>query len=146
MTRYQQRRYAEQLKTATHRPDMEKEAGSAFAHYIRTDRSGARPIPPELMDRWIDQGWIAEVAMPARPQPPDPIPATVLDPFSGAGTTGLVAQRLGRSYIGLELNPKYAEMSRQRIHDDRYTKEEIAGIANGQTSMFDTDAVIGAPV
>jgi hypothetical protein len=45
-------------------------------------------------------------------------PSTVLDPFSGAGTTGLVALRRGRSYIGLELNPEYAELSRRRINDD----------------------------
>lgn len=43
---------------------------------------------------------------------------TVLDPFSGAGTTGMVALRLGRSYIGIELNPEYAEMSRKRIDSD----------------------------
>ena len=45
----------------------------------------------------------------------EPIPQTVLDPFSGAGTTGLVAMRLGRSYTGIELNPEYAVMSRKRI-------------------------------
>jgi len=43
---------------------------------------------------------------------------TVLDPFNGAGTTGLVALRHGRSYVGIELNPTYAEMARQRIRDD----------------------------
>ena len=43
---------------------------------------------------------------------------TVLDPFSGSGTTGMVALRHDRSYIGLELNPEYAEMSRNRIRDD----------------------------
>ena len=41
--------------------------------------------------------------------------ATVLDPFSGASTTGLVATQLGRDYIGVELNPDYVEMSRLRI-------------------------------
>ena len=39
----------------------------------------------------------------------------VLDPFSGSGTTGLVASMLGMNYIGIELNPEYAEMSRNRI-------------------------------
>ncbi len=39
----------------------------------------------------------------------------VLDPFSGAGTTGVVAGKLGRNYIGIELNPEYVEMSRKRI-------------------------------
>lgn len=42
----------------------------------------------------------------------------VLDPFAGAGTTGLVALRRNRSFVGYELNPEYAEMARQRIRDD----------------------------
>jgi tRNA/tmRNA/rRNA uracil-C5-methylase (TrmA/RlmC/RlmD family) len=49
--------------------------------------------------------------------PAPPVPQTVLDPFSGAGTTGLVAARFDRNYIGIELNPEYAEMSRKRIAD-----------------------------
>lgn len=48
-----------------------------------------------------------------------PVPCTVLDPFNGAGTTGLVAQRLGRRYIGIELNPAYVAMTRSRLHKDR---------------------------
>ena len=43
---------------------------------------------------------------------------TVLDPFSGAGTTGVEAIALGRSFIGIELNPEYAEMARARIDSD----------------------------
>jgi len=43
---------------------------------------------------------------------------TVLDPFGGAGTTGLVADRLGRSATMIELNPEYAEMARRRIAND----------------------------
>ena len=43
---------------------------------------------------------------------------TVLDPFGGAGTTGLVADRLKRDAILIELNPEYAEMARRRIKDD----------------------------
>jgi DNA modification methylase len=45
----------------------------------------------------------------------DPQPCTVLDCFSGAGTTALVAAKLGRDAIGIELNPAYVEMSRKRI-------------------------------
>jgi DNA modification methylase len=44
-----------------------------------------------------------------------PVPCLVLDPFSGAGTTGLVAAQHGRRYRGIELNPEYLEMSRRRI-------------------------------
>ena len=40
---------------------------------------------------------------------------TVLDPFFGAGTTGLVAQRHGRQWIGCELNPEYAALAQTRI-------------------------------
>jgi DNA modification methylase len=43
---------------------------------------------------------------------------TVLDPFSGSGTTGVVALRNGRNYLGCELNPDYAELSRKRISED----------------------------
>jgi DNA modification methylase len=43
---------------------------------------------------------------------------TVLDPFGGAGTTGLVADRLGRNAILIELNPEYAAMAERRIHND----------------------------
>jgi DNA modification methylase len=39
----------------------------------------------------------------------------VLDPFSGTGTTGVVALRNNRRYIGIDLNPAYIEMSRKRL-------------------------------
>ncbi len=39
----------------------------------------------------------------------------ILDPFSGSGTTGVVARKLGRDYIGVELSPEYAELSKKRI-------------------------------
>lgn len=42
----------------------------------------------------------------------------VLDPFFGAGTTGLVADRHGRDCIGIELNPEYAEIARRRVSKD----------------------------
>jgi hypothetical protein len=51
------------------------------------------------------------------------VPGTVLDPFSGAGTTGVVCRDLGLNYIGIELNPEYAEMSRERIADPMYEKK-----------------------
>ena len=44
---------------------------------------------------------------------------TLLDPFNGAGTTGVVAMRHGRRYIGIELNADYLEMSCKRIQGER---------------------------
>lgn len=39
----------------------------------------------------------------------------VLDPFVGSGTTGVVAKRLGRHFIGIDISPKYCEMARKRL-------------------------------
>lgn len=44
-----------------------------------------------------------------------PVPCTVLDPFNGAGTTGLVSLMLGRRYTGVEMNPEYLAMSERRL-------------------------------
>ncbi len=46
-----------------------------------------------------------------------PIGGTVLDPFNGSGTTGVVCMEYGRNYIGIDLNPEYIEMSDKRIKD-----------------------------
>lgn len=52
-------------------------------------------------------------------QAAEPVQCTVLDPFSGAGTTAMVAQQLGRSAIGIDLNPEYIEMAWSRIQAKR---------------------------
>lgn len=44
-----------------------------------------------------------------------PFGGTVLDPFAGSGTTGIVALEEGRSFIGIELNPQYHALARQRL-------------------------------
>lgn len=50
----------------------------------------------------------------------------VLDPFFGAGTTGLVAQRHGRKWIGCELNPEYAAIATARIEAEANLFTETA--------------------
>lgn len=57
--------------------------------------------PPELIEPCILAGC--------------PEGGTVLDPFFGAGTTGLVAEQHGRNWIGCELNPDYVEIAERRI-------------------------------
>ena len=58
--------------------------------------------------------------------PADPVPCVVLDPFSGAGTVGLVADRLQRNAIQIELNADYAAMTEQRIVRDAGLFAEVA--------------------
>jgi len=66
-------------------------------------------FPPEIPELCIKAGC--------------PLGGTVLDPFFGAGTTGMVAKQLGRDFIGIELNPKYCEMAKRRIAQAGYQME-----------------------
>ena len=42
---------------------------------------------------------------------------TILDPFMGSGTTGVAAVKLGRKFIGIEIEPKYFDIACKRISD-----------------------------
>ena len=42
----------------------------------------------------------------------------VLDPFSGSATTGMVALKMGRDYIGIDLNPEYLPLAQARVLDN----------------------------
>lgn len=53
-------------------------------------------------------------------------PCVVLDPFAGAGTTLLVADRLGRDGVGIELNPDYLAMARERLRADSPLFAEVS--------------------
>lgn len=61
-------------------------------------------FPPDLAERCIKAGC--------------PVGGHVLDPFGGAGTSGLVADRLQRHATLIELNPEYAAIAERRIHND----------------------------
>lgn len=62
-------------------------------------------FPPELVERCLTAGC--------------PVGGRVLDPFGGAGTTGLVADRMQRHATLIELNPDYQNISLERINTDR---------------------------
>lgn len=49
----------------------------------------------------------------------DPVPAAVLDPFSGSGATGVACQWHGRDYVGIELNPDYCNLQHQRLKENK---------------------------
>ena len=54
---------------------------------------------------------LVELCVLASTRPGD----VVIDPFFGSGTVGVVCQQLGRKFLGIELNPEYAEMARERL-------------------------------
>ncbi len=73
-------------------------------------------FPPDLIEPCIKAGC--------------PKGGTVLDPFGGAGTTGLVADRLGRDSILIELNPEYAAMAQRRIEGDAGMFAEVSTLSS----------------
>jgi len=58
---------------------------------------------------------LVEIPIALTSQPGD----LILDPFIGSGTTGLVALRMGRRFVGLELNPEYIEIAVRRLTLDK---------------------------
>lgn len=78
-----------------------------LGEFGRTQSSGTMLSPPETKTiGWLPSCQCGDLK---------PVPGIILDPFFGAGTTGLVAKKLGRHYIGIELNPEYIGMAQKRI-------------------------------
>lgn len=61
-------------------------------------------------NRYITLGWRPTCSCNAKT-----IPALILDPFTGSGTTGIVANKIGRRFIGIELSEEYVEIARRRL-------------------------------
>jgi DNA modification methylase len=76
-------------------------------------------VPPQAS---MALDWAQSCSCPAH----KPVPCTVLDPFGGSGTTGLVADRLQRNAILCELNPEYAAMAERRVTGDAPLFAEVA--------------------
>jgi DNA modification methylase len=101
------------------RDDIERPYGAGHGGLERRGRKpGWRKRPP---DRFVTSGWrpTCDCSLNASDNLSfytfDPVPCTVLDPFMGSGTVALVARKLGRKSIGIELNPEYAELCARRL-------------------------------
>ena len=73
-----------------------------------------RPSPLKEAHYAAFPAFIPKLAIQAGSRPGD----TVLDPFAGSGTTLLVATRIGRQGIGIELSESYVEIARKRLESD----------------------------
>jgi len=95
---------------------LRKNSGQRWGDAQR-DPATRTDLPPNITRR-VDTtlGWAPTCSCDAGA---GVIPALVLDPFAGSGTTLVVAQRLGRRALGIELSPTYAQMARRRIVADQ---------------------------
>lgn len=99
--------------------------GQAVKEYDGTGAQNASDTKRRILERMSqvrEHSWAQGCSCP----PADPVPATILDPFLGSGTTALVADRLQRDCIGIELNPAYADMAERRIRADSPLFSEVA--------------------
>lgn len=55
----------------------------------------------------------------------------VIDPFMGAGSTGVACKELNRDFIGIEIDEKYFKIAKKRIEDTEETKDK------SQINIFD---------
>ena len=114
------------IKAGTSEKGVCSECGSPWVRVVERSTDGPcrtrnrREVGRESTEGSFPQTVRRETAgwSPTCDHEADPIPATALDPFSGVGTVGLVAQRLGRSSVMIELSEEYAEMARDRIAQD----------------------------
>jgi DNA modification methylase len=103
-------------------------------HHVFTEKKKPEACTcPEQLDGGKTGANPCRGTLATRPLPV--VPCRVLDPFFGAGTTGLVARRLGRRYVGIELNAKYAEIARKRIDTDT-----VLGASFPSIEKFDVEA------
>lgn len=97
---------------------------NVFRHAVNGER-GTKPHPStkplplmlELVELFTDPGDL------------------VLDPFCGSGTTGVACLRLGRRFIGIEQNPEWAELSRQRLEAEEKLST-LSARRSGQEALF----------
>ncbi len=101
--------------------NLRKPAKLFRRHVVSYERHHPTTKPLELML------WCIE-------QLPDTAQA-ILDPFMGSGTTGDAAVRLGRKFIGIELDPRYFEIAKRRIEGElkRFPLfEQVEGLKQGE--------------
>jgi site-specific DNA-methyltransferase (adenine-specific) len=84
-------------------PDLHKGAKATAIYSTETSEKNGHPCPKPL-------GWMMwTVSLASRRN------ETIIDPFMGSGTTGVACAKLGRKFIGIEIEPKYFDIACRRI-------------------------------
>lgn len=123
------RRQVERTKVTRSRPNdyTKRTGGAGTGNSCKNTVAGVSAVTT---------GWAPSCACPPR----EPAPCVVLDPFTGSGTTGAVARDLGMRFLGVDINPEYAEMARRRIGSANPLMDacdSAAAPAAGGAGLFD---------
>jgi hypothetical protein len=120
------RRVTERTRKRRRRPnDLTKRAGAAGTG----NHCGNTVAGVEVRQL----GWEPSCGCPAH----EPVPQTILDPFCGSGSTGVASRGAGRHFVGVELSPEYAALSRRRIGAVCPLLDAAAKAVSAQRSLFD---------
>jgi len=115
-------------RSSSRRPVNRKKTDDAdYSAWSRPGGLGATQIPNASYER-IDKGFEPTCTCNGETRP-----GIVLDPFMGSGTTGLVARRLGRDYIGSDISAEYVAIARERLrqpYEQHYVTRESAPMAD----------------
>lgn len=99
--------------------------GKAQKDYARANAQDPSAVKARILAGMRERktvGWKATCRCTLR----SVVPCVVLDPFAGAATTGMVCDRTGRDFIGIDLNPEFVEMGTRRRADARRAAEASA--------------------
>jgi len=99
--------------------DVSNDRNDQIKHQI--NHGERQELKRKLGKETVDKGWTQRCDCPTH----ETEPGVVLDPFAGAGTTLLKAKELGRKFVGIELNPEYADMARARIGLDVHDPSNV---------------------
>lgn len=109
-------------RTNNHPPELRTRTSGTMTKPPTSTTTGWRPTC-DCHNKAVEAEWMCrgcktlqeKIAIEKEISIADPVPALVLDPFFGSGTTGVVAIETGRHYLGIELNPDYIELARRRL-------------------------------
>ena len=115
------------IKAGTSEKGCCEKCGSPYERVVETTRPPTRDVVVDTPDGQTPQGGFSKERFDEPIQHKTVgwgatcqcsagiVPCVVLDPFLGSGTTAVVAKRLGREWIGIELNPEYAAITKKRL-------------------------------
>lgn len=132
------------------KPDARPQLGRyrQAAEFIVWATNGPKPLTGECLPGW----WLAATPRDRHHQTEKPVQilrdlvritppgGTVLDPFTGCGTTGVAALSEGRHFIGVELSPEYCAVAAERL-----AQTSTDTVRANEPSLFDIDQLPAKP-